>query len=340
MLRALFLRSSFFSLAALAALVGGTGAAQAEVKEVRFARQFGLGYLQLYVMQDQRLLEKHSAALGLGEVKGTYIPLGGPAPINDALLSGVADFGAAGVTGFIVIWDKTRANYKVKALSALNAQPSYLNTINPAIRTLKDFTDNDRIALPSVKVSFQAILLQMAAEKVYGPGQHGRLDHLTVSLAHPDATAALLSGRSEIAANFSSPPFQYQQLKDPRVRRVINSYDITDGPATFSALWTTTSFVQANPKTAQAVLSAVEEANSFIAKNRAETARLFLKIENSKQPPEFIEELLADPEITYGTAPQSVMKIADFMARTGSIGIRPEKWQDMFFPAVHERPGS
>jgi NitT/TauT family transport system substrate-binding protein len=322
------------------ALASVAGAAQAEVKEVRFARQLGLGYLQLYVMQEQKLLEKHSAALGLGEVKGTYLPLGGPAPINDALLSGVADFGAAGVPPFILIWDKTRPNYKVKALSALNSQPSFLNTISPKIKSLKDFTESDRIALPSVKVSFQAILLQMASEKVFGAGQHTKLDNLTVSLPHPDGTAALLSGRSEITAHFTSAPFQYQQLRDARVHRVLNSYEITDGHASFSALWTTSNFYQANPKTMQAVLAAVEDANGFIARNRAEAARIFIKIENSKLPQEFVEELLADPDILYTVPPQNIMKFADFMARTGSIGMRPEKWQDMFFPAVHDRPGS
>lgn len=338
--RAFTLRSSLASIAALAAILTIVGPARAEVKEVRFARQLGLGYLQLYVMQEQRLLEKHSAALGLGEIKGTYLPLGGPAPINDALLSGVADFGAAGVPPFIIIWDKTRPNYRVKALSALNSQPSFLNTINPAVKTLKDFTDKDRIALPSVKVSFQAILLQMAAEKTFGIGQHTRLDNLTVSLPHPDGTAALLSGRSEINAHFTSAPFQYQQLRDARVHRVVNSYEITDGHASFSALYTTTNFYQANPKTMQAVLAAIEEANGFIAKNRTEAARIFLKIENSKLPQDFVEGLLGDPDIVYAVPPQNIMKFADFMSRTGSIGIRPEKWQDMFFPAVHDRPGS
>ena len=69
--------------------------------------------------------------------------------------------------------------------------------------TSPHFSDKDRIAMPAVKVSIQAVTLQMAAEQEFGQGQHGRLDHLTVSMSHPDATAALLSGRSEVTGRLA-----------------------------------------------------------------------------------------------------------------------------------------
>src|SRR6185295_15959566 len=115
------------------------------------------------------------------------------------------------------------------------------------VKTLKDFTDNDRIALPAVKVSIQAVTLQMAAEKFLG--KYDALDKLTVSMAHPDGMAAMMSGKSEITGHFSSAPFQYQQLEDPRVKRVVNSYEVLGGPATFNTIWTTSAFHDKNPKT-------------------------------------------------------------------------------------------
>src|SRR5438270_501816 len=39
--------------------------AGAEVGQVRLARQLGLGYLQFYIMQDQKLVEKHARGAGL-----------------------------------------------------------------------------------------------------------------------------------------------------------------------------------------------------------------------------------------------------------------------------------
>ncbi len=97
--------------------------------------------------------------------------------------------------------------------------PLYLNTRNPAIKSIKDFTEKDRIALPAVKVSMQAIMLQMAAAKEYGENNYTKLDGLTVSMAHPDGVAALMSGASEITAHFTSPPFQFRELKDPKITR-------------------------------------------------------------------------------------------------------------------------
>src|SRR5207244_708789 len=116
------------------------------------------------------------------------------------------------------IWSRTRNNIGVKGVAALNSMPLYLNTINPAVKSIKDLSANDRIALPAVKVSIQAITLQMAAEKAFGPGEHGKLDPMTVSLGHSDGLAAMLSGKSEITAHFTSAPFMYQELDDKRVR--------------------------------------------------------------------------------------------------------------------------
>ncbi|MBX3452895.1 ABC transporter substrate-binding protein [Ferrovibrio sp.] len=310
-----------------------------EVNEVRFARQLGLGYLQLYVMQELNLVEKHAASLGLPNLKATYRPLGSPAAINDALLANTVDYGAAGVTPFIILWDKTRANIKVKAVGGLNAQPAFLNSNNPAIKSLHDFTEKDRIAVPAVKLSLQAILLQMAAEKTFGPGQQNRLDHLTVSLAHPDGTAALLAGRTEITAHFTSPPFQYQQLQDPKIHRVLSSYDITDGPASFSAIWATEKFRATNPTVHKAVVAALEEATRFINENHTEAAKIFIKLDNSKLPLEFVVSQLKDPDIIFSTAPRNFEKFSDFLHRIGSIQAKPT-WRDLVFEEAHSKAGS
>lgn len=335
MSRRRLIASAVLSAVAFVALAS-TG--RAEVSEVRFARQLGFGYLQLYVMQEQKLVEKRAAEAGL-KLTATYMPLGNPAAINDTLLSGTADYGAAGVPPFVVLWDKTRSNFQVKGVAALNGQPVFLNTNKPELKSLKDFTEKDRIALPSVKVSFQAIALEMAAEQVFGRGQHERLDHLTVSLAHPDGTAALLGGRSEITAHFTSAPFQYQQLQDPRIHKMLSSYDIT-GPATFSAIWATTKFRASNPRVYKIVLDALEEATAFINANPAEAAQIFAKIDRSPLSQKFLISMLTDKEIFFSTTPQGVSKITDFMARTGSIKTAPASWQDLFFPEVHDRPGS
>jgi len=314
------------------------GAAHAEANQVRFARQLGLGYLQFYVMQDKQMLEKQAERAGLGKVTATYAGMGTPTAITDALLSGNVDVVGIGLPAFLTMWDKTRGSMNVRGIVAMNRQPAYLNTRNPNIKSIRDFTENDRIALPAPKVSVQAIMLQMIAEKTLG--KFDALDQLTVGMSHPDGTAAMLSGKLEISSHFTSAPFQYQQLENSAVRKVLSSYDATDGPNTFSAVATLARWREANPQLYKVVHSAILEANDFIAKNPREAAEIFVKIENSKLPVPFIEKMISDPEFSYAPEPENVMKIYSFMNKVGALKNMPATWQDLFFPEAHGLKGN
>ncbi len=328
-----------FAIAAAAFLVVQPAGAQ-ELKEFRVAKQFGISYLPLIVMEKQQLFEKHAKAAGLGDTKIAWLQLASGAPMNDALLSGNLEIAAGGQGPFITLWAKTKGNLNVKGLSAINSMPLYLNTINPAVKTLKDFTDKDRIALPAVKVSYQAVTLMMAAEKAFGAGKHNALDHLTVSMSHPDGHNAMMSGKSEITAHFTSAPFMYQQLEDPKVRRVLSSYEAAGGPATFNILWTTSKFRDGNPKTYKAFMAAIEDAMTFINTDKTGAAKLWIEFEKSKLSQAFVEKILRDPENVFTTTPQNIMVYAEFMNKVGSIKEKPAKWSDMFFPEIHGKPGS
>jgi NitT/TauT family transport system substrate-binding protein len=313
--------------------------ARAEMSEIKVAQQYGISYLPLMLMEEQKLIEKHAKAAGL-DVKVGWAKFAGGNVMNDALLSSSLQFASGGVAPFVTLWARTRGNLDVKAVSAINSMPLYLNTRNPGVKSLKDFTEKDRIALPAVKVSIQAVTLQMATEKAFGDGQHGRLDPLTVSLSHPDAQVALLSGSSEITAHFSSPPFQYQQLEKPGIRTVLNSYDVLGGPATFNVVWTTSKFRTENPKLYDAFVKALDEATAQINRDRKAAAEAYLRISKDKDTVADILAMLNDPLIVYTTTPQNVMKYVDFMAKVGAIKVKPDSWKDLFFPNIHGASGS
>ena len=207
------------------------------------------------------------------------------------------------------------------------------------MKTIKDFTDKDRIALPAVKVSIQAVTLQMAAEKAFGPGQHGKLDHLTVSLGHPDGMAQMMSGRSEITAHFSSAPFQYQQLEDKRVRKVLDSYEVLGGPHTFNSVWTTSKFYNENRKIVQAFLAALDDAMKQIAADPAGAAALWVKAEGSKLSPAEAERIIRLPENEWTTVPKKIMDYADYMSRVGMLPVKPSSWRDVYFRGVASAAG-
>jgi sulfonate transport system substrate-binding protein len=317
----------------------GAGAATAQTKTVRLAKQFGISYLPLTIMEEKKLLEQHGKRLGL-DLATEWVKFTGGPPMNEAIVSGNLDFASGGVGPLLTIWGRTRNNIAVKGVAAINSMPLYLNTVNPAVKTIKDFTDQDRIALPAVKVSIQAVTLQMAAEKVFGPGQHGKLDHLTVSLSHPDGMAQMMSGRSEVTAHFSSAPFQYQQLEDQRVRKVLDSYEVLGGPHTFNSVWTTAKFYNENRKVVQAFLAALDDAMQQIAADPAAAAALWVKAEGSKMSPAQAEKIIRLPENEWTMVPKKIMDYADYMSRVGMLAVKPSSWRDVYFEDTHQLSGS
>jgi NitT/TauT family transport system substrate-binding protein len=290
-------------------------------------------------MEEKRLLEDHAKKVGL-ELETDWVKFTGGPPMNEALISGNLDFASGGVGPLLTIWSRTQKNLGVKGVAAINSMPLYLNSINPEVKTLKDFSEKDRIALPAVKVSIQAVTLQMAAEKAFGPGQHGKLDALTVSMGHPDGMAAMMSGRSEITGHFTSAPFQYQELADPRVKKVLDSYEVLGGPHTFNVVWTSSRFQKENPKIMQAFLTALDESIKFINANQKEAGEIWVKAENSKMPAAEAERIIRLPENEWTTVPKKIMAYADLMSRTGMIPVKPESWKDAFFEEIHGRPGN
>ena len=322
----------------LAALLVACSVARAETSELRIAQQYGFSYLQLMYMQHDRLIEKHAKAAGLGDVNVTWAKFAAGNVMNDALLSGSLDIASGGLAPPIILWDKTRDGLDVRMIAAMVTAPLFLNTTNPRIHSVKDFTASDRIGLPAVKVSNQATILAMAAAQELGKDKADSLNPLTVAMSHPDGVAALRNGA--IDAHFTSPPFQQIELADPRVHRVLSSYDVMKGPLTFTVLWTTSRFRDANPKLYAAFVGALEEATRTINADKRAAAQLYVTEAKSKEPVDDVYRMLSDPEIEFTLTPRQVGNYAQFMYEDGLIKHRPASWKDLFFDTIHRLPGS
>ena len=328
--------------AALLLLAGLYAAgAIAETTEVRVVKQIGLGFLPLMIMEHEKLIEKQAKAAGLGDVKGIYATIAGPSLLNDAMLAGRIDVGANGPTSIILAWARTKGtDNEIKGMAAMITSPMYLNSNNPKIRTLAEIAANDRIAVPGVKTSNQAIVLQFAAAKQWGKENASRLDAQTVAMSHFDGMAALLA-RKEITMHLTSPPVQYLELEQPGIHRVFSSDDVLGGKTTFSNIFSSSKFRNANPRTFKAVLAAFTEAIELINKDRPRAAQIYLDVSADKKSTvaEILKQL-EDPNITFTTTPQNVMKYADFMFDTGLVKVKANSWKDIYFPDIHNLPGS
>ncbi len=318
---------------ALAAVSAAAVLPQAHAKEgqLRIAQQFGIVYLLLNVAQDQQLIEKHGKAQGL-DIKVDFLRLSGGPAINDALLTGEVDIAGAGVGPLFTIWDRTKGRQNVKGVASLGNFPYLLVSNNPAVKSIADFTDQDRIALPAVGVSVQSRILQMASAKLWGDAQYNKLDKLQVALPHPEAAAAIIKGGTEITAHFGNPPFQDQELAgNPQARAVLNSYDVLGGPAAATVLYATEKFKNESPKTYRAFVDALDEAAAFVRNNPEQAADIYLKVSGVKQDRQLVLDVIRNPQVEFTVQPQRTLELGQFLHRVGAIKNQPTQVSDYFF---------
>ena len=313
-----------------------------EVSSITLISQHGLPYLPLMVMEEQKLVETHATKLGVPNLKTDYRTLGGTQSIIDALIGGSMHFGIAGVPGLATLWDKTvgTAN-EVRGLSAAQAMPFLLVTNKPEIKTIKDFKEGDKIAVPGVKNSNQAICLQMAAAKEWGQENYAKLDPLTITLPHPDAAIAIISKSTELTGHYGVSPFQDYEIAAPGVHLVLKSYDTLGGPTTNGVMFMAKKFRDANPKVTSAVYAALAEASDFINKQPRQAGEIYIRKTSEKRSgPAEMEKLISNPDNVWSTTPQNAMRYVEFMHKVGTMKKLPASWKDMFMPEVHELKGS
>ena len=322
-------------------LAGAAPRAAAETSQLRISRGFGVHYLPLHVIEAHALLDKHAAAAGLAPPKLEWLTIDGGNNINDAMLAGALDIATLGIPGFLALWAKTRGNPKSEIIGLGGAGGGALIMISrsPSMKTLRDVTEKDRIAVPGVKTSVAAMLLQMAVAKEFGDAEYARLDPYTVGLAYPEAVAAMLSGKSEITAHVASPPFSYMELAHPGFHKVFSSIDVAGRVSTIIAE-TSVQFRSANPKLTAAFIAALDEANKFIVANPREAAEIYVKLAKARTSPAEIERIIRDPETTFTLAPLGVMTFANFMHKVGIIKTKPASWKDTFVPEIHGEAGN
>jgi NitT/TauT family transport system substrate-binding protein len=309
--------------------------AKAEIAELRVPLGAGgFGFLPLHMMKQYGLIEKKAAEAGL-KVTVNWSNVGGPAVMNDALLSGSADFISAGPPAFLVLWDKTKGNAGVKGVAAMSSMPMYLNTHADHLRTLDDIRDDEKIAVTAVKVSIPAIIMQMYARKKYGAADTFKFDRNTISMQHPDGVVALLTGNKQIAAHYASPPFHQRERKEANIRTIMNSDDVMGGATTFTMISTTTKFHDENPKAYAAFVAALQQSFAMIRVDKKAAAQVLLDSMGGKGwTVEELAAMLNDPGIKFTTRPENVMKYAIFMHEIGSLKNAPGSIQDLFFAGV------
>ena len=312
-----------------------TGARAQQAKELRIAIQPGILFFPMLVMQQAKIAEQLAARTGQADLKITWNSLLSGGANADSLLAGNVDMVAGGTSNLLIIWAKSKG--AVKAISAVTGVPNVLLTRDPNVKSLKDFSEKNRIAVPTLKVSLQAIYLQMALDKEFGDSK--KLDSIMVQMGHPQATIALLDPNNHVDSHFSGPPFMQTALKNPNIRPVLRSLDVI-GEQTNLLAYTTAKFHDANPKLVELFIAALNETNALIAKDPMKASALYLEASKEKLTAEEVEAIIKEPGTMFTTVPHGTMKFAEHMHKVGMIDTKPASWKEYFFPAMHGANGS
>jgi NitT/TauT family transport system substrate-binding protein len=297
-------------------------------------------YLPIDMMVSAGVLQNEADKLGLGKIDASVATLSGPGPVIDALLSGAADYGTAALPSLLTLWEKTRGSVnEVRAVGAVSNGAMTLYSINPNVKSIADLTDADRIAVPTVGLSFNAMMLQMAAEKQWN--EPHRLDHLTVSLGHPDAVAALSAGfgRAIITAHVAVQPYTEQGLKLPGAHVIADSRQVFEGPLTQITLLATKRTKEKNPTLFKAVANALEESIRRANADKRAAAVLWKQARNAPDNLDDLVHLLDDPGFEFTSQPHRIAFFAAFLHRIGSMKTALNDWKDLFWETAYGQTG-
>ena len=330
-----WLKSLIVAGVACAALASPSAA---QTMTVRLAKQPGVAYLPLMVMEKEGLFEKQAEKAGF-DITTEWLRFTGGSAMNEALISGSLDIATGGIPPLLTIWSRTENNLKVKGIAGLSGHPQLLLTTNPNIKTLADFSASDKIAVPAVKVSNQAVMMQMAAAKELGEDKAMSIDPFTVSMGHPDALAAMLGG-SDVNSHFSQSPFQDMALEDPKVRAVMNSWDIVGGPYPIAVAWATSQFSDDHPGLIGAFIAALQEAQAMIQADLDYAAATWIEADVKTFTPDQAKAILSNPDMRWDAAPQNTLTFLNHMNKVGLVERTTDDWRDVYFPEIGQMDGS
>lgn len=282
---------------------------------IRIAEQYGLAYAPVQLLR----IEKNLEELGY---QVEWVRLMNTAAIREAMLAGRADIGFMGIPPFLIGRDQ---GMDWRIFTGLCRAPLGLVTLDEELRSLSDFTPDQRIALPQPG-SIQHILLSMAAERFLGEAD--QFDDRLVTLSHPDGFSALTSG-GDISAHFTSPPYLFEELKVPGARRIISGEEAFGAPFTFIVGAVRIEFAAENREILGEIKAALERKADSLNSSPEKSARLLA--DEYGLSPELLEEYLGHEELVYSSEVRGLTRFQEFMFSAGLLDSPYSRSEELHF---------
>jgi NitT/TauT family transport system substrate-binding protein len=305
--------SLFLFAVSLLLLLAGTASCSRRVdsseKRIAVSLQYGLAYAPVQIMKEMKLIEREDP-----EIAVSWVQLENTAAIREAMVAGRLDIGFGGIPPFLVGLD---SGMRWKIAVGLSSAPLGLVVREPHLRSLEDFTPEDRIIVPQPG-SIQHILLAMALERERGDAR--LLDANLISMAHPDGMQALLSGAGA-AAHFTAPPYLFTELEQEGFRQILSGEEAMGGPFTFIVGTATEDLYENRPEVYDAFIRAAAAAVAFIRDNPQEAAEILAAEYGIEE--ETLYRYLTYPGMEFSSAVSGVMEFGAFMVKHGFIDSAP-----------------
>lgn len=290
---------------------GGSG-------KLTLAPQFGLAYLPHVVMMESGYLKDQLPNTTIEEVQ-----LSGGGAVVEQMISGSVDVGYMGIGPFLKAVD---GGADLKAISCLEEMPLELMTTKASVTSIADLGPSDRIALPGPS-SHQAYTLKVAAMRQLGDPK--AFDNQLVSLPHPDAMSALLSGQ-EVTAHFAQPPFIGQE-RAANAKSILNSHDVFGEHCLIVAV-ARGDFDQRNPEARRGLLEALKKAVDYITSN-PEGAADILAAKGDKTPREEVLTAIRAEGTVWTTKIRGLQTTANLLKEAGVLS-KDLRAADLVFDGV------
>lgn len=233
------------------------GCGRQEPPSIGIAEQYGIAYAPLTIMKEKGFLEQE-----LPDVAIRWQQFGGPTAIRESMLNGDVDFGFMGVAPVLIGIDN---GMEWKYAAGISSNEVAIVTSRPEIKTLADFTEEDRIAILSPGCTQHILLCMLAGQQL---GDPMALDGQLVSMSHPDALQALLSG-TEITAHVATPPYLQQEV-EAGMSVMATGEEIMGRPFTFISCVAMTQFYEEHRELYDGFIRALERSIEYLNQNMEE----------------------------------------------------------------------
>jgi NitT/TauT family transport system substrate-binding protein len=311
-------------LAAAGCGAAATGGGRADT--ITIAYQPGIGYAPLLIAKQEGWLNQD-----LPGRKIVWRQLDSGAAIRDGVLSGQIQVASGGFAPFMVGWAR---GIDWKVLTSMEDMDLWLMAKDPKYKTLADYKDGGKIAMPAPD-SIQAVVLRKAAQNELGNAH--ALDSNIVSLGHPQGLQALVSG--QLAGHLTSPPFEFQE-QSQGAHSVATSYGAFGGPQTFNSIYVRQGFYDSNKDAADAIYKRVQQAIQMLHNQPAQAAQILSAESGGRMSAQKFQADITHPGVDYTTDPHGLVNVASFMKQVGLVNKAPANWKEVVLPTLNSANGS